>query len=170
VQNTAAAPRMRRFVFDAPPGRVELRVIVEAAGGETLDREIRSIDVPDLSASDPAISTPQVHRGRTARELQTIAADPAAVPVVAREFARTERLLIRFDVYATGGEEPKPVAAVLNRNGDKMFDVAVAAAPTGATHQIDLGLGTTPPGDYLLEIVVPVQGAPVRQLVAFRVR
>jgi hypothetical protein len=166
----AAAAPSRRFVFEAPPGRLDLRVVVEAAGGETLDREIRSIGVPDLSASDPAISTPQVHRGRTARELQTIAADPAAVPVVAREFARTERLLIRFDVYAPGGEEPKPVAAVLNRNGEKMFDVAVAAAPTGATHQIDLGLGMTPPGEYLLEIVVPAEGAPVRQLVAFRVR
>jgi VWFA-related protein len=170
VQNAAAAPPMRRFVFEAPPGRVELRVVVEGAGGETLDREIRSIDVPDLSASDRAISTPQVHRGRTARELQAIAADPAAVPVVAREFARTERLLIRFDVYAPGGEEPKPVAAVLNRNGDKMFDVAVVAALAGGTHQIDLGLGTTPPGEYLLEIVVPAESAPVRQLVAFRVR
>ena len=170
VQNAAATPPMRRFVFEAPPGRVELRDVVEGAGGETLDREIRSIDVPDLSASDRAISTPQVHRGRTARELQAIAADPAAVPVVAREFARTERLLIRFDVYAPGGEEPTPVAAVLNRNGDKMFDVAVVAALAGGTHQIDLGLGTTPPGEYLLEIVVPAEGAPVRQLVAFRVR
>ena len=170
VPSAAAAPPMRRFVFEAPPGRVELRVAVESAGGETLDREIRSIDVPDLSAADPAISTPQVHRGRTARELQTIAADPAAVPVVAREFARTERLLIRFDVYVPGGEQPKPVAAVLNRNGDKMFDVAVVAALAGGTHQIDLGLGATPPGDYLLEIVVPTEGAPVRQLLAFRVR
>src|SRR5688500_11697192 len=105
VQNAAAAPPRRRFVFEAPPGRVELRVIVEAAGGETLDRETRSIDVPDLSASDPAISTPQVHRGRTAREMQSIAADRAAVPVVAGEFARTERLLIRFDVYAPRSEE-----------------------------------------------------------------
>jgi hypothetical protein len=161
---------MRRFVFEAPPGRVELRVAVEAAGGETLDREIRSIDVPDLSASDPAISTAQVYRGRTARELQAIAADPAAVPVVAREFARTERLLIRFDAYVPGGEAPRPIAAVLNRNGEKMFDVPVVAAPAGATHQIDLGLGTTPPGDYLLEIVVPAERGPVRQLVAFRVR
>src|SRR5687768_6552990 len=44
VQN-AATPAMRRFVFEAPPGRVELRLAVEAAGGETVDREIRSIDV-----------------------------------------------------------------------------------------------------------------------------
>jgi VWFA-related protein len=163
-----AAATTRRFIFEAPAGRLELRIGVEAAG-ETLDREIRSVEVPDLSAPGSGISTPQVHRGRTARELQAIATDPAAVPVVSREFARTERLLIRFDAYAAGGEAARPAAAVLNRNGEKMFDVPVTAAPTGATHQIDLGLGSTPPGDYLLEIILP-GGPGGRHLVAFRVR
>ena len=164
-----AATPARRFVFDSPPGRVELRLTVEASDGGTLDREIRPIDVPDLSAPDAVISTPRVYRGRTAREIQTIAADPGAVPVVAREFARTERLLIRFDAYGPG-DALQPVAAVLNRNGEKMFDVPVTAAPAGATHQIDLGFGATPIGDYLLEIVILSERGRVRELVAFRVR
>ena len=162
----AAVTSARRFVFDAAPGKVELRLTVAAAAGDTLDREIRSIDVPDLSAPDAAISTPHVYRGRTLRETQRLAADPAAVPVVAREFPRTERLLIRFDAYGSIGGTTEPVAALLNRNGAKMFDVPVVAASDGATHQIDLGLGSTPPGEYLLEIVLP--GA--RHLLAFRVR
>jgi hypothetical protein len=165
-----AVAAARRFVFDAPPGKVELRLAVEAAAGETLDREIRSIEVPDLTAPDAALSTARVFRGRTARELQTAAQDPAAVPVVAREFARTERLLIRFDAYAPAGDTVQPVAAVLNRNGEKMFDVPVAAAVAGGTHQIDLGLASTPVGEYLLEIVLRIGRTPARQLVAFRVR
>jgi VWFA-related protein len=160
----------RRFVFEAPPGKVELRLAVEGADGETLDREIRSIEIPDFSTPDAAISTPRVHRGRTARELQTIAADPAAVPAAAREFARTERLLIRFDAYVAGSETVQAVAAVLNRNGEKMFDVPVVPATAGGTHQIDLGLASTPGGDYLLEIVVRGGASPARQLIAFRVR
>jgi VWFA-related protein len=160
----------RRFVFDAAPGRVELRLTVESAAGETLDRDIRPMDVPDLTAPEAAISTPRVYRARTARELQTISADADAVPLVTREFARTERLLIRFDAYAPGSVTAPPVAAVLNRNGEKMFDVPVAAASAGATHQIDLGLGSTPPGEYLLEIVPAAGGIAARQLVAFRVR
>jgi hypothetical protein len=58
----------------------------------------------------------------------------------------------------------------LNRNGEKMFDVPVTAAQTGATHQIDLGLASTPVGDYLLEIALRAGENPARQLLAFRVR
>src|SRR5688572_15215306 len=81
LSNTVATPA-RRFAFDAPPGRVELRLTVESAAGDTLDREIRSMDVPDLTTPDAAISTPRVYRARTARELQTLAADADAVPLV----------------------------------------------------------------------------------------
>jgi hypothetical protein len=111
-----------------------------------------------------------VYRARTAREVQTIAADPDAVPVAAREFARTERLLIRFDAYTPAGETAQPTAAVLNRSGEKMFDVPVAAAAAGGTHQIDLGLTATPIGEYLLEIVLRAGATPARHLIAFRVR
>jgi hypothetical protein len=166
---TAADAATRRFVFDAPPGTVELRLTVEEEGGGTLDREIRSIDVPDLTAPEAALSTPRVYRARTALELRGYAADPDAVPAAAREFARTERLLIRFDAYGAGSERPSPSASVLNRAGEHMFDVPVAPASAGGTHQIDLGLGSMPTGEYLLQIVA-AEGGAARQLVAFRIR
>ena len=172
---SADAPRMpaapaatapQRLTFESAPGKVELRLTVQEAGsGGTLDQEIRTIDVPDLTSPQTAISTPRVYRGRTPRELQTAAADANAVPVAAREFSRTERLLIRFDVYAAGTEAPEPTAALLNRSGQKMSDVPVAAAQAGGTHQINLGLGTVPAGEYLVEITV----GDVKELVALRV-
>ncbi|MBI4264563.1 MAG: VWA domain-containing protein [Acidobacteria bacterium] len=156
----------QRLVFDAPPGELELRLSVEAVGGGgVLDQEIRTVAVPDLTSPDAALSTPRVHRVRTARELQTVAADPAAVPVAGREFSRTERLLIRFDVYGSAA----PTAALLNRSGQKMADVPVAAAAAGATHQIDLGLSAIAAGEYLVEITVSGATGEARELVAFRV-
>ena len=149
VGGAGAATGPQRVVFDAPPGKMELRISVEeASGGGVLDSEIRDVTVPDLTSPDPALSTPRVFRARTARDFQMTARDPDAVPVAGREFLRTDRLLIRFDVYGTEA----PAAALLNRNGQKMADVPVAPAVTGGTHQIDLGLASIPPGEYLVEI------------------
>jgi hypothetical protein len=161
VPTAPAASGPQRIVFDAPPGSLDLRLTVEAVEGGTLDQEQRTITVPDLTAPESTISTPRVHRVRTVRELQTVAADAAAVPVAAREFSRTERLLIRFDVYGAAA----PSAILMNRNGQKVSDVPVAAAATGGTHQIDLGLNTVAPGEYLVEIT----SGGVQELVAFRI-
>jgi VWFA-related protein len=145
----AAAAGPQRVVFDAPPGKMELRIAVEdATGGGVLDNEIRDITVPDLTGSDRTLSTPRVHRARTAREFQMAVRDPDAVPIASRDFLRTDRLLIRFDVYGADA----PAATLLNRNGQKMADIPVAAATVGGTHQVDLGLGSIPPGEYLVEI------------------
>jgi VWFA-related protein len=149
--SAGAASGPQRVVFDAPPGKLELRISVEnARGGDVLDNEIRDVTVPDLTSPDPALSTPRVFRARTARDFQMTSRDPDAVPVAAREFLRTDRLLIRFDVY--GAEAP--AALLLNRNGGKMAELPVAPATTGGTHQIDFGLGGIAPGEYLIEISV----------------
>ena len=166
----AGVPSTQRLVFEAPPGKTELRLTVEGAeGGGTLDSEIRSIDVPDLTAPQPSLSTPRVYRARTARDLQAILADGNATPTAAREFSRTERLLVRFDAYAVGTDAVSPTAVLLNRAGQKMADVAVTAAKAGGTHQIDLGLNTVAAGEYLVEITLKAPSGDATALVPFRV-
>jgi hypothetical protein len=162
-----AAMGPQKTVFDAPPGKMELRISVEQAGtGGVIDSEIQDLTVPDLSKGTVAISTPRVYRARTGRDFQMIARDPDAVPVASREFSRAERLLIRFDVY---GDNIDASATLLNRNGQKMADVPVTPASVGGTHQIDLGLGAVASGEYLIEIVAKGQGGDAKQLVAIRV-
>ncbi len=73
--------------------------------------------MPDLTTPQVAITTPRVFRARTARDMQALAADGNATPVIGREFSRSERLLIRFDVYAAGTDAPKATATLLNRGG-----------------------------------------------------
>ncbi len=160
----ATAPQ--RLVFDAPPGNLEMRLTVEAAGaGGVIDSEIRTLSVPDLTTPEAALSTPRVYRARTARDFQALAADAAAVPLAGREFSRSERLLIRFDVYGNA----LPSAVLLNRAGQKMAELPVAAAVAGGTHQIDVGLGAIAAGEYLIEITAKGGLGDVKELVPIRV-
>ena len=165
---TAQAPQA--LTFEAPPGKLELRMTVEGAGGGVLDQEIRNITIPDLTAPHPALSTPRVYAARTPREFQAIASNAAAVPPATREFSRSMRLLIRFDSYGPGNDVPVPTAALLNNNGQKFTDVPVAPATAGGTHQIDMSLATIPPGEYVIEITTKgATGETAKELVAFRV-
>jgi hypothetical protein len=121
--------------------------------------------VPDLTTPEAALSTPRVFRARTARDFQALAADATAVPLAGREFSRSERLLIRFDVYGNA----LPSAVLLNRAGQKMADLPVAAAAAGGTHQIDVGLGAIAAGEYLIEITAKGGLGDVKELVPIRV-
>jgi hypothetical protein len=150
----AAATTPQRLVFDAPPGKIELRMTVEAAGsGGTLDSEIREVTVPDFTAPQVALSTPRVYRARSAREFQSMAADAGAVPSPGREFSRTERLLIRFDSYGPGSEQPTVTAVLLKpcRSEDvRRADCAVGRrldAPDRSGPRV-VPLGGVPGGDH----------------------
>jgi VWFA-related protein len=168
--NPALSMAPQRLTFDAPPGKVELRMTIEGAAGGTLDNENRIITVPDLTAPAAGLSTPRVFRARTARDFQALVQDPAAVPAASREFSRTERLLVRFDVYGASGDKPTATAALLARDGHKIIDLPVSPATTGGTHQVDLGLNTVAAGEYLLEITVKgTTGDPVIEYVPFRI-
>lgn len=166
--STTATPQA--LTFEAPPGKLELRMTVEGAGGGVLDQEIRNITIPDLTAARPALSTPRVYAARTPREFQAIAGNAVAVPPANREFSRTMRLLIRFSSYGPGNEVPVPTAALLNSNGQKFTDVPVTTAAAGGTHQIDMSLAAIPAGEYVIEITTKsASGETAKELVAFRV-
>jgi VWFA-related protein len=170
VPRAPAATTPQKLVFDVPPGKVELRLTVEGAtGAGTLDQEIRTIDVPDLTGPQVALSTPRVFRARTVPEFRTFVNDPNAAPVAVREFSRTERLLIRFDAYGPGTDKPTASAVLMNRAGQKMADVPVTPAAAGSGFQIDLSLNTIPPGEYLVEITAKSAAGEAKELVAVRV-
>jgi VWFA-related protein len=160
----------RRLVFEAPPGKLELRMTVEGASGGTLDQEIRDFVVPDLTTPQVVLSTPRVYRARTLPELRLIVADANAVPAAGREFSRTERVLVRFNAYAPGTEKPQATAALLNRGGKKMSDLAVSVTDADqGMHEITLALASVPAGEYLVEITVKGASGDVKELVPFRV-
>ena len=156
-----------RVTFDVSPGRMQLRVAVEGSSSQVLDSEIREINVPDLTAPQTTLGTPQVLRARNAREYQQLKADPDPVPIALREFSRTDRLLVRVPVYDAGTSTPALSVHLLNRAGQPMTELPAAAAGPSGTQQIDLPLASLAPGEYLVEIKAGGEGA--KELVGFRV-
>jgi VWFA-related protein len=166
----SAAPRPpSRVTFDAPPGKMQLRLSVEGAGAQVIDSEVREITVPDLTAPQATLGTPGLYRARTAREFQQLKTDADAVPVAAREFSRTDRLIIRVPAYAPGDMPPALTARLLNRAGQPMTDLPVAPlAASKSDQQIELPLAGLAPGEYIVEVKATGEGD-VKQLVGFRV-
>jgi len=157
-----------RVTFPASPGTLVLRLSAETADGDRLDATTRDVVVPDLSGADPLVTTPQVFRVRTARDVQQLKAASDPLPTTARQFTRTERLFVRFRVYLPGGATPAPVLRLMNRNGEVMSTVPVVVDPVRGV-EAEVGLGGIPPGDYLLEAAASGDTDAPRVLVAFRV-
>ena len=81
------AARGSRVTFEATPGKMQLRLSVEGSAAQVLDSEIRDITVPDLTAPQFLLGTPQLFRARTVRDFQQLKADAEAVPLSAASSA-----------------------------------------------------------------------------------
>jgi len=157
--------------FEAAPGPLQLRAMFEAADGGIVDTERRIFDVPDFTTTDVALSTPQVFRTFTPREMRELRGNPDAVPVSGREFSRRERLLLRFEAYGPGGTAPEVTVRLLNRDAQPMTDLPVEPpAEAGAPYQVEIPLASLPPGEYMIEVAATAaEEPPVRQLVGVKV-
>ena len=171
ASGSAASPSAAasRVVFDAQPGKMQLRLSVEGDAAQVLDSEVREITVPDLTTTT-ALGTPAVFRARTVRDLQQLKADPNPVPVVGRDFGRADRLLVRVAAYGPAGTTPSLTAKLLNRAGQVMSELPVVPpASPGARADIELALGPLAAGEYVIEITAAGEGGEAKELVAFRV-
>ena len=168
----SSAPASRgpsRVTFDVAPGKIQLRISVEGAASQVLDTELREITVPDLSGQ-VVLGTPELFRARTLRDFQQLKADRDAVPVPARDFSRTERVLVRVMAYGPAGTTPAVKARLLNRDGQPMSDLTVTAPESAGTPaQLDLPLSGLAPGEYVIEITASTPAGDAQQLVGFRV-
>jgi VWFA-related protein len=167
---TTAAPPSgpSRVVFDAEPGELQMRLSIEGAAGQVLDTEMRDVTVPDFTATAVSLSTPEVLRARNALEFRAVSGNPDSVPTAGREFRRTDRLIVRFEVYGAEGTTPTVAVRLLNRGGTPMSDVPVQQK-TGAQRWVDLPLSSLAAGDYLMEIKATAGDKEAKQLVAIKV-
>jgi len=163
-----AAPPGASVSFNAPPGPLELRVVVENDHGQVVDSTTESVTLPDYSKTEVSFGTPRVYRARTAREMMLLKNNLDAAPIAKRDFSRAERLLIRVDAYAASGAKPEVTAKLLNRDGNAMADVPVQAAE-GKPFSIDLPLASLAPGEYVLELDAKAGSGTAQQMVGFKI-
>ncbi len=154
--------------FDVPAGPIELRMIVESERGQVIDSSTRTLTVPDFDKTQVSLGTPKVFRARTAREFVQTRNNPNAVPTASRDFSRSERLLIRFDAYASGGATPDVTATLLNRAGQKITDIPIQAT-AGHPFQIDFILASLAAGQYVIQIDAKNGSGTAQQMVGFKI-
>ena len=168
-QSGPSSPSSGRVTFDVAPGQMHMMIAVEGATGDVLDREITETTIVDFTGTDVAFSTPAIFRAGTELEMRRLLGDLEAVPTAGRTFRRTERLLIRFEVYAPGSAVPTVTARLLNRSGSSMSDIPVQPPAPGQPTQIDLALARLAPGGYLVELSATAGDEDAKELIAFRV-
>jgi VWFA-related protein len=139
-----------RVEFDAPAGKVQVDMTIIGTRGEKLDVDARDIDVPAAKGPTAVILPPLIIGTQSAREFRAIVTDPNAAPDPARQFRRTDRVLIRVPAYSAG--VPIPVTArLLNRVGQVLETIPALPDRPGGITQFDLPLAPFAPGDYFLQ-------------------
>ena len=168
-REAVAPPPITRVVFEADPGTMQMNLAIEGEAGEVLDRDRDEIVIPDFTAPELVLSTPYFVRARNALEFNSLVSNWGAPPTVSRNFRRTDRLLLRFDVYTPGDAAPDMEANLLNRGGDAMFPLDITAAEDGgASRQVELAPAFLPPGEYIIEIRATLGDGEASEMVAFR--
>ena len=164
VQDATATDRAE---FDAPAGRVQIDMTVLGIAGEKLDVDARDLDVPAMKGTTPLLLPAILIATQSAREFREMTADVNAAPEPARQFRRTERLLIRVPAYASGNPL-RVTGRLLNRLAQPMHDLETLP-DAGGIAQFDLPLAPLAPGEYYLLFSVPGPTGPVDQRVGFRI-
>ncbi len=162
-----------RATFNAPPGHVALEMDLQSSSGAALDTDYRNLSVPNLKVTRPTFATPQVLRTRNARDFAEMSQNADAIPVAARTFSRTERLLIRVAAYGPGDSSLAVTAQLLNRRGIPMRQLSQIDGPLlPGTVQFDLPLSALAPDEYRVELATANATGPrdeAKETIPFRV-
>jgi hypothetical protein len=154
--------------FDAAPGTLHLRrSVADPASGGVADRQDSTLDVPDFARAPLSIATPILFRGRTPAELRAIQSAAAPAPFAGRQFERTDRIIVRFDVLGSSAADATVTVTLLNRTGAKL--AAMPLRKTASGYEIDLPIGSVARGEYLFEIGASHGADQAKALVSFRV-
>jgi len=107
---------------------------------------------PDWNAAPLAMSTPRFFLAQSIQELRAIRASPDPPPSAARQFRRSDRVLVAVDCYTLRpGDVPVVQAHVLTRDGRELTELPVPALGDGAV-QFELPVGSLGQGTYILRI------------------
>ena len=156
-----------RASFDGEPGTLHLRRNMLDAAGAVTDRQDSTIDVPDFAKAPLSIGTPVLYRARTPIELRAVQAG-GATPFAGRQFERTDRLIVDFDVFGASAADATVTVTLLNRTGAKLTTMPLRKTPAGA-YEMDLPIASVARGEYVFEIAASAGADRAKALLSFRV-
>jgi VWFA-related protein len=156
-----------RVTFTAPAGTLHLRHSIIEPDGSRGDRQDTTLDIADFTSKGVAMTSPVLYRARTPLELRALVAATDSTPFAGRQFARTDRVLVRFALTGPGAADATVTAHLLSKTGG-----ALAALPLkngAAGYELDLPLGSIAHGDYVISFDASHGADQARQLLSFRV-
>jgi VWFA-related protein len=154
-------------VFNAPAGTVQLDFTIRDNAGEMIDREQRSVTIPDLGQTTLALTTPVVSRARSASEFRSLMSDPIAF--AGREFSRTDRLVLRVAPYGTASTDAEVTAQLVGPRGTTLAELPIHAEGEGGGFRLDLPLSSLATGEFLIAIAARTSSERVETLVPLRI-
>ena len=156
VRSPAAAgtgkPSLVAAAFEVAPGPFSLKYTARAEDQSTMDTWSQALMAPDWNAAPLAMSTPRFFLARSIQELRAIRASPDPPPSAARQFRRSDRVLVAVDCYTLRpGDVPVVQAHVLTRDGRELTELPVPALREGAV-LFELPVGSLGQGTYILRV------------------
>ena len=155
--------------FNAPAGTVQLDFTIRDSAGEMIDREQRSVTVPDLGKTTLALTTPVVSRARSASEVRSLLSVPEPIAFAGREFSRSDRLLLRVAPYGTASTDAEITAQLVGPRGATLAELPIHAEGEGGGFRLDLPLSSLATGEFLIAIAARTSGERVEALVPLRI-
>jgi VWFA-related protein len=154
--------------FDAVPGTIHLRRSLLESGGSVSDRQDSTISVPDFGGAPLSIATPALFRARTPAELRAIQGSLDPAPFAGRQFVRTDRLIVRFDVYGAAAPDATVTVTLLSRQGAKLAVMPLRKIDAGP-FEVDLPIGSIARGEYVFQIDASRGADQAKALLSFKV-
>jgi hypothetical protein len=159
-----------RVAFAATTGPLTLDVSVYDTDGNVLDDTRQTATVMDLAKADVSIGSPVVLRARTLPEARALAGAQNPAPFAGRDFSRTDRLFVRFQVYGTAAAQSVVAAHLLNKAGATLAELPTTMRVAAKNeYQIDLPLSSTARGEFMIAVEAAHGESHTRMLVPFRV-
>ena len=156
--------------FAAPAGALKVTYTVYDRGNDIIDRDARAVDVPDASGAALWLTSPVVFRAQNAREFRGLDRGPHAVPYAGREFVRTDRLVIRFDVQGAAAPSATVAARIISQWGKDLAELPLLShADAAAPYEIELPLTSVARGDYLIAISAVAGSDTSRAIIPIRI-
>jgi hypothetical protein len=155
--------------FQAPAGPVQLDITIRDSTGEMIDREQRTVTVPDPAKTALALTTPVISRARSAAEFRALMAGAEPAPFAGREFSRTDRLLLRVAPYGTAAADAEVTAQLVGPRGTTLAELPIHAEAEGRGFRLDLPLSSLASGEFLIAIAARTTADRVETLVPLRI-
>ena len=155
--------------FMSPPGTVQLDLTLQDSSGDMIDREQRTITVPDIGKTTLALTTPVLSRARSSAEFRNLSSAPEPLAFAGRDFTRSDRLLLRVSAYGSASADAEITAQLVGPRGTTLAELPIHAEGEGAGFRLDLPLSSLATGEFIIAIAARTPAERVEALVPLRI-